>query len=154
MIADAGRARLIDLGLATAPGPLEPELGTWSYMAPEQARGGRVDEAADVWGLGATLFNGATGFPPFNDPDLDDEADYPQLERRARPVAVAARGFRERGEPELGEATAALIDRCLSPEPADRPDLGEIAASLEEVAELKESERRLSRGLRQTEVTA
>lgn len=147
VIADAGRARLIDLGLATPPGPIEAELGTWSYMAPEQVRGGLVDGAADIWGLGATLFDCATGFPPFNDPEVGEDEDYPQLQRRARPVTLAARGFRGRGEIPLGEKLAGLIDACLSPGPDERPGLAEIAEALEEVAGLEPAERRLSRNL-------
>lgn len=147
VIADGGRARLIDLGLATPPGSTEPELGTWSYMAPEQVHGGFVDAAADIWGLGATLFDCAAGFPPFNDPDLEEDDDYPQIRRRARSVAVAVRGYRGRGDAPLGYELAELIDSCLNPEPAERPDLATIAGVLENIAGLDANERHLSRNL-------
>jgi len=45
-------------------------LGTYAYMPPEQARGegDRVDERADVFGLGAVLCEILTGCPPYDGP--------------------------------------------------------------------------------------
>ena len=69
IIGEAGRARLIDLGLAAPFGDGTPELGTWSYMAPEQVSGKALGPATDVWGLGGTLFECLCGHPPFEDPE-------------------------------------------------------------------------------------
>jgi len=148
VIAEAGRAKLIDLSLARPPGEHHAGIGTYHYMAPEQASGGLLSEAADVWGLGAVLFEGATGEAPFDDdPDAyatvasasgtysDAEPErYPQLERAARPLESVRAG--------LDSALSELIAACLAPQPHDRPSLDELLAALEPIAELPDSERR------------
>jgi formylglycine-generating enzyme required for sulfatase activity/predicted Ser/Thr protein kinase len=70
LVDEKGRAKLADFGIAragmsrlTRTGEL---LGTLEYMAPELADGGAaVDERADLYSLGATVFALATGRPPF-----------------------------------------------------------------------------------------
>jgi eukaryotic-like serine/threonine-protein kinase len=65
-----GRVKLTDFGIARAAA--DPSLtqtglvtGSPAYLAPEVAAGGRADEAADVWSLGATAFHVLSGRPPY-----------------------------------------------------------------------------------------
>lgn len=136
VIAEAGRAKLIDLSHARRPGRVPAGFGTWCYESPEQARGGRVTAAADVWGIGGVLWQAAVGECAFDAEESDDDHDYPQLHRAATPV---------RRERRLPADLAGVIDRCLAADPGARPALREIAAACEEAARLPAAERRLSR---------
>ena len=120
IVAEAGRAKLIDLSIARRPGRAKPGVGTWCYMAPEQARGGRVGPPADVWGIGVVLWEAACGETPFS----DDSIGYPQLEQRAPALRSRRR---------LPKALADTVDRCLEQNPAGRPSLAELRAALEPV---------------------
>lgn len=103
--ADASlRAVVMDFGIArsdserTLTGTHEV-LGTPAYMAPEQARGetASADGRADVWGLGATLYDALAGQPPFGRGSLaqilarvlDDDVLSPRVHRPSIPDALA-----------------------------------------------------------------
>ena len=79
MLPDSSRTPfLVDFALATGFAEIRPEfthpneiVGTLAYLAPEQTgRIGRpVDHCADLYALGATLYELATGRPPFGTGD-------------------------------------------------------------------------------------
>jgi serine/threonine protein kinase len=117
VVADGARAKLIDLSIARRPGRTPAGRGTWCTMAPEQARGGTVGPAADVWGLGVTLWHAATGVNPFE--HLPER--YPQLRHRAAPL---------RDHRRLPARLATVIDASLEPDPRDRPAIDDVLAAV------------------------
>ena len=127
--------RLIDLSIARpieSAGRLRGAIGTDAYMAPEQAdvaaRPGLVGPAADIWGLGATLYHAIAGSVPFPRPrgsgaSEDLRVRFPQLVDEPAPL----RGVR----PELGE----IVLRMLAKAPEQRPSAVEVALALDPLLE-------------------
>lgn len=119
--------RLADFGLASSAegSQLTQEgarLGTPAYMAPEQARGEPLTPAADVYGLGATLYRAISGRRPF--PGSDPVQVLAQVSEGPPPRL-------EQGSPGL----RALVARCMAAHPADRPQDGQaLVAELERLA--------------------
>jgi serine/threonine protein kinase len=74
LVGEDGQVKLTDFGISrnvsdatmTSSGII---LGTPAYMAPEVAAGREVTTAADLWSLGATLFAGVEGRPPYDKGD-------------------------------------------------------------------------------------
>lgn len=65
-----GRARILDLGISTATGDTAQTFrGTLGFAAPELLRNHPATPAADIYGLGATLYTCLTGRTPFVAPD-------------------------------------------------------------------------------------
>jgi serine/threonine protein kinase len=116
---DCGIARVLDLNIARRPGPGRPGVGTRHYLSPEQARGGPLTWAADVWGLGMVWYEAACGRLPFE--FLHDGPEFPQLLGRAAPIRTV-----RRLTPRFGE----IIDACLEPEPASRPTTYDLLSTL------------------------
>jgi serine/threonine protein kinase len=138
--------RLIDLSIARRVERAErvrKPIGTDAYMPPEQCdpqgHPGEIGPAADVWGLGATLFHAAAGERPFprekEDRDSEDpEVRFPQLVR-------APAELPDHLPHELRE----LIGDTLEPDPADRPTAAAVAERLEPLIARMPSKLTLSR---------
>lgn len=103
-LGDFGVAHLIDLG-QTQTGGL---IGTLAYMAPEQITGARLTMAADLYGLGVTLFEALTGRLPFLGPDFVAQhlGDTPPLARALCP--------------DIAPGWDAILARLLCKSPGDR----------------------------------
>ncbi|RWW58784.1 hypothetical protein BHE74_00034321 [Ensete ventricosum] len=69
-----GRAKVADLGCARPTagddGAVRPIAGTPMFMAPEVARGEEQGAPADIWALGCTVVEMASGLPPWPDVDV------------------------------------------------------------------------------------
>lgn len=118
LVTASGQPKLVDLGLAkiidaqgavtahTAAGTM---LGTPNYMPPEQfADASRVDQRADIYALGATLYHAVSGSLPFVGDTLVSilkqvEADDPPPLPQSIPLRVEQ-----------------LIARMMAKRPADR----------------------------------
>jgi len=108
-VVDFGLAREITAPSVTATGAI---LGTVAYMAPEQAGAETydVDHRADIYSLGATLYDALAGHPPFTGTSLEiivrlAGEDPPPLSRAL---------------PGVARDLEAVVMKCLRRDPAQR----------------------------------
>jgi serine/threonine protein kinase len=109
-IADFGLAKCVGSSRLTASGAM---LGTPAYMAPEQAgeSAGGVGPAADVYGLGAILYELLTSRPPFDGATPLDVVRRVSSEEPVRPSAI---------RPGLPPDLETICLKCLQKDPARR----------------------------------
>jgi len=120
LLTDDGMPKVTDFGLAkrswgadggsTRSGAI---LGTPSYMAPEQALGRtrEVRPAADIYALGAILYELITGRPPFKAASLLETLEQVRLREPASPTRL---------RPKLPRDLETICNRCLQKEPSSR----------------------------------
>ncbi len=138
--------KLLDFGLAKAfdqEGPVESLtsaatsardltaegalLGTLSYMAPEQLEGKKVDSRTDIFALGATLYEMATGKKAFATPS---QASLITLIMSADPPPISM------AQPTSPPALDRVVKTCLEKDPEDRwQSAGDVAKELKWIAE-------------------
>jgi len=134
VISGDGDPCLVDFALATSFAEIRPEfthhseiVGSLAYLAPEQTgRTGRsVDQRADLYALGATLYELATGQPPFGTGD-PLRLTHAHLARVPVPPAQA--------NPALPGLLSEIVMHLLEKEPDNRYQTAEgLAHDLEQV---------------------
>ncbi len=126
-----GAVKVTDFGIAraanarqglTMPGTV---IGTATYLSPEQAEGGAVDQRSDLYSLGMVLYEMLTGKPPFSGSNAIAVATSQLTETPPSPSTV---------DPRVPRALSAVVMRAMSLRPNDRQqtadDLGaELLAS-------------------------
>ena len=143
-IGAGGEPKIVDFGIAKLlagdGGATGPAMGTPCYMAPEQLTDGAVTPAVDIWALGVTLFEAATGSLPFTGfadgrcPQLVEAAPRPSeraplsvgletlvlqcLKRNAGQRPASMRAIAERLRSDEERATAPLAPPVIAATPA------------------------------------
>ncbi|MFO0801773.1 MAG: serine/threonine-protein kinase [Gemmataceae bacterium] len=128
MVRESGEAKLIDLGFAHRPGENRKlidagfTIGTANYLAPELCiLPVREGPAADIFALGATLFECLTGKVPY---PADTVEEAFQQRKRRRPLDLA--DYRGPWPARTVDAVRAMLARV----PEERPTAGEAAREL------------------------
>jgi serine/threonine-protein kinase len=133
-----GRAKVTDFGIVRsldAVGHTETGtvLGTSHYIAPEQARGEKVDAQTDVYSFGVVLYELLTGRVPYPGDNFLSVA----MKHVNDPIPSVLEP-----RPDTPLRLANLIDRLLAKQPVDRPaSMDDVVSELEAVlAELDAKE--------------
>jgi serine/threonine protein kinase len=132
LLSKRGQVKIIDYGLARIKGEGKGRVqGTPEYMAPEQAKHGHVNEATDIYNLGATMYRlVAWRLPP--NPIKQTEAGLPLDAKIWRATLKPVEECNREAPPALCE----LIHRCLAFHPSERPErASEIQGALDHLAE-------------------
>jgi Tol biopolymer transport system component len=131
MLRADGLVKVLDFGLAQGMGGVEDEVmsqlrvGTLRYMSPEQATGGRLTAATDIFSLGLVLYELVAGRHPF--PAATVEATLQAI--CFEPPDPPSRWGRE-----VPKRLETLILEMLAKQPEARPGAAEVASRLDKLA--------------------
>jgi serine/threonine-protein kinase len=143
MVSPSGDIKVLDFGVAkhipdpaagigpTALTESAALVGTVPYMAPEQILGGEIDQRADLFALGAVLYEMTTGVRPFRGDTLMALANAIVNQHPDSPRTLT---------PGLSSPFEGIILRCLEKAPANRfPAASDVIAALLDDASPPES---------------
>ena len=120
LVADSFQVKLADFGLARAMQDKRLTeagvvLGTPAYMAPEQVRSHKVDHRADIYAVGASIYETLSGSTPFAHPNRPT----PPFEMMRKQLYEEAPSLREKGLA-IGDALDAVLRKSIAKDPEQR----------------------------------
>jgi serine/threonine-protein kinase len=131
MVSEGGNVtmKVLDFGISKLDGAAGTNLtktgmvmGTPGYIAPEQARGDRVDFRADIYATGAILYRAVTGKKPFDDLDPMAAITAVLVQEPPRPRSL---------DPSVPPAFELVIQRAMALAPSERyGSMTELEAAL------------------------
>jgi len=133
LVSPAGAIKIADFGIsrltsASGDGVTQTETaaGTPAYIAPEYFVSARIDQRIDLYALGCIFYEMLAGSPPFA-----DEPVAPLMRKKLNSEYAGIDKIR----PDVPAQLAALVHRCLAPDPALRfQSAFEILANLRQPA--------------------
>jgi serine/threonine protein kinase/tetratricopeptide (TPR) repeat protein len=113
---DDVHALIMDFGISasSADASRGGVIGTFEYMAPEQAAGGTVDARADIYACGLILYEMLTGLRSAQGATLQERFDA--MTRRFESGLTSIRTI----EPSLSPPLDAIVAKCVQRDPAAR----------------------------------
>lgn len=125
-----GKVKVADFGIARAVSAQtmsSQAMGSVHYISPEQAKGDYTDARSDIYSLGITIYEMATGRLPF-DGDTAVSVALSHIEEEITPPSAY--------NPEIPEGLERIILKCTKKDPAERyQNVDDLIADMQEVYE-------------------
>jgi serine/threonine-protein kinase len=125
-VTDFGLAKPVDPGAEPALTAMGVVVGTPDYIAPEQARGEKIDDRVDIYALGGSLYFMLTGIPPFRTGKPAEDKYLKVVARHLRNPPPDATVANPRADRDLAE----LARMMMAKKPLERPSYADLVQRL------------------------
>ena len=133
MLANGDTVKLADLGISKTFDEIEQDnskkiVGTPHYIAPEAAKGNKIDHRVDIYSLGATTYHILTGKTPYQ-----GNAPTDILKQLLKDIPTPIREL----EPDIPESVAVLVEKMMAKDPDER--IGSAMDLMKEIETIQSS---------------